>query len=437
MSDPQDPADPGSPADPQGPAGATPDVALVHWAFPPTVGGVETHLWDYSRLLAAQGHRVLVLTGTAHPDRPTGVPGVTVLRHPGLDLTAATGGPEERDDLRAWFRSTLTRHRIRVVHAHNLHHFNAAPAAALLELRAALRLVLLHTYHSVWHEPRGEAARAVERWDGHYAVSEFLVRDCAEVLGVSAGRTYLGIDTAPFLPLEPLPADPPQGPATVLLPARLIPDKGAQCAIKAFEAILGKRLCPDVDARLLLTDTPDSVDFHGEKIGFRDTVEKLIKTPLLAGRVAFTDEKAGVAQMPGLYRRARVVIYPSVFREPMGLAPLEAMCAARPVVVTRVGGLDEGLSRDSEVGYVVPPRDPEALADRIAALLNQPARARAMGLAGRRHVLRRFDMKDRYLAPMVAEYRARLADADAGRAGGRVGAEPASRTLGAQVPALR
>ncbi|MHA6763834.1 glycosyltransferase [Streptacidiphilus sp. PAMC 29251] len=108
--------------------------------------------------------------------------------------------------------------------------------------------------------------------------------------------------------------------------------------------------------------------------------------------------------MPGLYARAQVVIYPSSFAEPMGLAPLEAMCSARPVVVTRMGGLDEGVSKDCEVGYVVPDRDHHKLADRIAELLNSPERARKMGLKGRQHVLRHFDLESSYLDAMLAEY---------------------------------
>jgi glycosyltransferase involved in cell wall biosynthesis len=64
---------------------------------------------------------------------------------------------------------------------------------------------------------------------------------------------------------------------------------------------------------------------------------------------------------------------------------LEAMCAARPVVATRVGGIPEVL-RDGETGHLVEPRRPDLLADVLGAVLGQPLVLRALGRAGRRRV---------------------------------------------------
>ena len=64
-------------------------------------------------------------------------------------------------------------------------------------------------------------------------------------------------------------------------------------------------------------------------------------------------------------------------------AILEYMGAGRPVVATDVGGTREAV-RDGETGFLVPARDPEAMAQRIVELLNNPARAREMGANGRR-----------------------------------------------------
>ncbi|MHA6763835.1 hypothetical protein [Streptacidiphilus sp. PAMC 29251] len=176
------------------------------------------------------------------------------------------------------------------MHGHNLHHFTDAPAHALLRLREERRqrqeldLVLLHTYHSVWQEQGHPAADAVKQWDGHFAVSDFLSQDCRRVLDVAAKRTYLGIDTARFLAVPPLSSAEP---GTVLLPARLIPDKGAELAIEAIAHIVDSGLCPGVEPKLLLTATPDCVDFHHEKDGFRAKLNKLIAERGLATRVDF------------------------------------------------------------------------------------------------------------------------------------------------------
>jgi len=64
-------------------------------------------------------------------------------------------------------------------------------------------------------------------------------------------------------------------------------------------------------------------------------------------------------------------------------AILEYMGAGRPVVATDVGGTREAV-REGETGFLVPARDPEAMAQRIVELLNDPARAREMGANGRR-----------------------------------------------------
>ncbi|MEV8542509.1 glycosyltransferase family 4 protein [Streptomyces sp. NPDC051572] len=376
-------------------------VAFVHWAFPPTVGGVESYLWNCSRLLAGLGHRVTVFTGTPGARKPP-VDGVEVLYHPGLDLSRATGGREERESLRDWFRAELTTRHVRLVHGHNLHHFSAAPAEALLDLRDALGLVLLHTYHSIWKKPESVAlAEACGGFDAHFAVSEFLGDACRKVLGVDCAKPmYLGIDTKPYLRVPEL-SEPKEGEAVaILLPARLIPDKGAELAVKALAKVIEEDL--PVRPYLVLMDTPDSVDFHGEKVGFRASVRMLAKNLEILDRVRF--ERAGVDGMTDMYRGARVVICPSTFAEPMGLAALEAMCAARPVIATRRGGLAEGIGADGVSGFLVDPKDVNDLARRITELLRSPELARSVGNAARKRVQKEFDLEARCLPPLVEAY---------------------------------
>src|SRR5262249_35223315 len=76
----------------------------------------------------------------------------------------------------------------------------------------------------------------------------------------------------------------------------------------------------------------------------------------------------------------------STFDEGMPNVVLEAMVAARPVVATRVGGIDE-VVEEGVTGFLVPSRDASALAAPITQLLKDPELAARMGLAGRRHVL--------------------------------------------------
>jgi glycosyltransferase involved in cell wall biosynthesis len=86
--------------------------------------------------------------------------------------------------------------------------------------------------------------------------------------------------------------------------------------------------------------------------------------------------------------------------EGFGMVLLEAMLAGLPVAATRVSAVPEVVA-DGETGLLVPPGSADALADALDALLSDPARARALGEAGRRRARERFSvagMADRTLA---------------------------------------
>jgi glycosyltransferase involved in cell wall biosynthesis len=87
------------------------------------------------------------------------------------------------------------------------------------------------------------------------------------------------------------------------------------------------------------------------------------------------------AELQALYARAAVVTCPSR-REGFGVACLEAMAHARPVVATNVGGLRD-LVVDGETGILVPPRDPPALRAAFERLLADRALRQRLGAAGR------------------------------------------------------
>jgi glycosyltransferase involved in cell wall biosynthesis len=84
--------------------------------------------------------------------------------------------------------------------------------------------------------------------------------------------------------------------------------------------------------------------------------------------------------------------------EGVSLTILEAMAAGLPVVVTAVGGTPEVVT--PECGRLVPPRQPQAIADALVALGSDRAQAAAMGRAGRARAEARFTL-DR----MIADYR--------------------------------
>jgi glycosyltransferase involved in cell wall biosynthesis len=128
----------------------------------------------------------------------------------------------------------------------------------------------------------------------------------------------------------------------------------------------------------------------------------------LAGQVRFAGFRRDV---PRLLAGADVVAVPSL-HEGLGIAALEAMAAARPVIASRVGGLLEAV-RGGETGWLVAAGDARGLAAALAAAAGEPARARAFGLAGRARVVREFAM-----ARMAAANEALYRDLLRARAGG-------------------
>ena len=92
-------------------------------------------------------------------------------------------------------------------------------------------------------------------------------------------------------------------------------------------------------------------------------------------------------QMSVYYNMADIAVMPAVTRPATGLAVtvLDAMSCARPIVGSDAAG--NGLAvRDGFNGYLVPERDPQALARALARLVVDPALRRQMGAAGRRRI---------------------------------------------------
>lgn len=90
-----------------------------------------------------------------------------------------------------------------------------------------------------------------------------------------------------------------------------------------------------------------------------------------------------------LWRRAAIAAFPSVWDEPFGIVAVEAMAMGKPVIASAVGGLVD-IVADGETGFAVPPGDAGALAECIAALLDDPDLRRRMGAAGRARAEREY-----------------------------------------------
>jgi glycosyltransferase involved in cell wall biosynthesis len=115
-------------------------------------------------------------------------------------------------------------------------------------------------------------------------------------------------------------------------------------------------------------------------------------------RVHFAGE---VCNMPPLYSAMDVVAFPT-YREGLGQVGLEAGAMQLPVVASRVTGCVDAII-DGTTGILVPPRDPEALAQALRSYLIDPALRQRHGAEGRVHVLAKFSPDD-VLSALFNEY---------------------------------
>jgi glycosyltransferase involved in cell wall biosynthesis len=95
-------------------------------------------------------------------------------------------------------------------------------------------------------------------------------------------------------------------------------------------------------------------------------------------------------------------VIPSTDHETFCIAACEAMACARPVIAARTGGLPE-VVRDGETGFLAPPGDAAALAERIGALLDDESLRKRLGAAGRAWTLEMFTW-DRVVERVLACY---------------------------------
>lgn len=199
-----------------------------------------------------------------------------------------------------------------------------------------------------------------------------------------------GVDTARF---APQPAEPP-GPPLVVLPARLVIDKGVREFIEAARLLRQRHIV----ARMALIGPVDP------DAQYAISAEELQRS-VDEGLIEWWGHQRDMA---AVYAQAHVVCLPS-WNEGLPKSLIEASSCGLPIVTTDVPGCRE-IARHDLNALLVPPRAPEALADALAVVLTDPALRARLGAAGRARVLAEFSV-EQVIAETLAIYRRCLPDA--------------------------
>lgn len=201
-------------------------------------------------------------------------------------------------------------------------------------------------------------------------------------------KVPMGVPLSQFMPSSP-PIEPP---IKILTVARLSKEKGIEFGIRAID---------------LLRHEISGIEYHIVGDGpLRPEIESLV-TDLDLSQYVHLHGAQPHEQVREFYDQAHLFMLPSVTgphgeQESQGLVLQEAQAMKLPVVTTDVGGLPEGLLPD-ESGFVVPERDPNALADRLLFLATHPEKRVTMGERGRAFVKTHY-ASDMLVDRLIARY---------------------------------
>ena len=124
----------------------------------------------------------------------------------------------------------------------------------------------------------------------------------------------------------------------------------------------------------------------------RDKLEKLTESLNLSDSVRFTGKVKNNAVVESLHKMD-IFVVPSISpSETFGVAAVEASSCSIPVIASDIGGLPE-VVKDGTTGFLVPPCDVNAIADRIIRLIDNPGLRLQMGIEGRKYVKSIYDIQ--------------------------------------------
>jgi glycosyltransferase involved in cell wall biosynthesis len=354
-------------------------------------GGQNLHVAELSAAMARAGHDVTVYTRKDERRLPELVD--TPMGYRVVHVPAGPAKHVPKDQLLPHM-SRFTRYVQRrwrvdppdVVHSH----FWMSGLVAVFAGRGT-GVPVVHTYHALGTVKRRHQGKADTSPSGRIAYERLVGKSSARVVATCgdevAELARMGI-TGPKVSVVPCGVDcdqfqpdgdwlPTRLPQRVVAVGRLVPRKGFA------ELVAALAHCPDTE--LVIAGGPDQARLAEDAEAQR--LHAIARRHGVADRVRLTGQVSR-DRMPALLRSASVVACVPWY-EPFGIVPLEAMACGVPVLATAVGGLTDTVV-EGVTGDLVPPRNADALAVKLRALLADPAKRESYGAAGRARVESRY-----------------------------------------------
>jgi D-inositol-3-phosphate glycosyltransferase len=358
-------------------------------------GGQNVYVDQIARELALAGHEVDILTRRDRDNMPASVelaPGVRVIHVPAGPAAAVC--KEQLLPFMNQFADFAIGYLRRRKHAYDLVHANFFMSALVAtEIKRALGIPFVVTFHALGRVRRlhqgGADTFPDERLvieDRAVAEADRIIAECPQdkqdlvklyeadpwkIATIPCG--YSATEFSPIPKVEArtalgLPTDEP----IILQLGRMVPRKGVDNVIRGLACL---RRLHGISARLLVVggDSREPDRTVTPEIG---RLQAIAAAEGVGDAVTFVGSR-GRSELRAYYGAADVFVS-TPWYEPFGITPVEAMACGTPVIGSAVGGIKSTVV-DGRTGYLVQPEDPAGLADRLADLLRNPARARAFG----------------------------------------------------------
>lgn len=361
-------------------------------------GGQNVYVANIARELARLGHCVDVFTRLDNASLPQQMDWDNNVRVIHVPAGPACHLPKESllphmDEFGEYMLSYVREHAMHydVVHAN---FFMSAMAA--LPLARQEQIPLAVTFHALGKVRRFHQAQDDQFSDARFAIEEDIVRhadciiaecpqderDLIELYDADPARIRMvpcGYDPDEFAPIGMRAARDMLGwehdPFYVLQLGRIVPRKGIDNVIRALARLRGTY---GVEARLCVVGGSFSVE-HSNDVDELTRLQNIAEQEKVADFVQFAGGRG--RSMLSRYYSASDVFVTTPWYEPFGITPIEAMACRRPVIGADTGGIKYTVV-DGETGFLVPPKDPEALAQKLVVLARDRVLAARMGRAG-------------------------------------------------------